>query len=244
MNKGEGDVNYLAGAVMRSYEVPAVGVVLAGVTSLRALVDVPAPGPGGVLGVAGVAGAGEAAHSVGAEGVLPTVGRPLELEVVQLALVNVHTLGLVQTGVAHHTRHTVRVVAAAHLAVAADSVERVAVPVAAVVGGAEAKPGRVVWVLRDREILRVEAEIVSTPSPARPDTVLVRLTVTLALSTGLAGRAASLTTVVSLVPPSSRLEVTVILPTHMNTLQTQISAWRHMANQPQSILPKALSRAP
>ena len=37
---------------MRSYEVPAVGVVLAGVTSLRALVDVPAPGPGGVLGVA------------------------------------------------------------------------------------------------------------------------------------------------------------------------------------------------
>ena len=37
---------------MRSYEVPAVRVVLAGVASLRALVDVPAAGPGGVLGVA------------------------------------------------------------------------------------------------------------------------------------------------------------------------------------------------
>ena len=124
---------YLAGAIMRSNQVPAVGVGLAGVASLRALVDVPAAGPGGVLGVAGVTGAGEAAHGVGAEGVLATVGRPIELDVVLLTLVNVHTLGLLQTGVAHHPRHTVGVVATPHLAVVAESVERIAVSVAAVV---------------------------------------------------------------------------------------------------------------
>ena len=156
-----------------------------------------------MLHSAWVTGADEAAHSVSAEGVLPTVGRPIELDVLQLALVNVHTLGLLQAGVAHHPRHTVRVIAAANLAIAAHSVEAVAVSVAAVVKGAEAKPGRVVWKLSDREILRVETEIVSTASPARSGTVSISLTVSLALITGPAGGAASLTAVISLVPPPS-----------------------------------------
>ena len=85
------------------------------------------------LSVARLTGAGEAAHSVGADGLLSTVGRPIELDVLQLALVNVHTLGLLQAGVAHHPRHTVRVIAAANLAIAAHSVQAVAVSVAAVV---------------------------------------------------------------------------------------------------------------
>ena len=118
---------------MRPHQVPAVSVLLAGVAALRALVDIPAAHPGGVLGVAGLAGAGEAPHGVGAVSVLPTVGGPIELEVVQLALVNVHTLGLLQAGVARHPRHTVRVIAAANLAIAAHSVQAVAVSVAAVV---------------------------------------------------------------------------------------------------------------
>ena len=118
---------------MRADEVPAVGVVLAAVASLRALVDVPAAGPGGVLGVAWLTGAGEAPHSVATGGVLPAVGSPVELDVANLALVNVHTLGLLQAGVADHPGHAVIVIAAADLAIAADSVEFVAVPVAAVV---------------------------------------------------------------------------------------------------------------
>ena len=116
-----------------TYEVVAVGVLLAVVSSLRALVDVPAPVPGGVLGVAGVAAAAEAAHVVGTESVLAAVGSSVELEVVYLTLVNVHTLGLVKAGVADHPGHAVVVVAAADLSIAADSVEFVAVPVAAVV---------------------------------------------------------------------------------------------------------------
>ena len=116
-----------------TYEVVAVGVLLAVVSSLRALVDVPAAVPGCVLGVAGVAAAAEAAHVVGTESVLAAVGSSVELEVVYLTLVNVHTLGLVQAGVADHPGHAVVVIAAANLAIAADSVEFVAVPVAAVV---------------------------------------------------------------------------------------------------------------
>ena len=113
--------------------------------------------------------------------------------------------------------------AEACLAVVTDSVVLVAVSVAAVVRGAEAKPGRVVWVLRDGEILRVETEIVSTASPARQSTVLVSLTVSLALSTGLAGRTSPLTAVVTRVPPSSALEVAVILPADTDTLAVLVS---------------------
>ena len=158
---------------MRADGVPAVGVLLTGVAALRALVDVPAALPGGVLGVAGLAGAGEAPHRVGAVGLLTTVRRPIELDVGNVALVNVHTLGLVQTGVTHHAGHTVLIEAAADLPIAADSVQLVAVSVAAVVRGAEAEPCGVVGVLREGEVLRVETEIVATPRPAWPVTVLV-----------------------------------------------------------------------
>ena len=66
-----------------------------------------------------------------------------------------------------------------------DSVELVAVSVAAVVGGGEAEPGGVVGVERDREVLRVETEVVPAPGPARQQTVLVSLTVALPLLAGV-----------------------------------------------------------
>ena len=131
-------------------------------TSLSTLILIPAADPGCVSSEARQTGTGEAAHIVGAGSLDTTVGRPVEESVVQVTLVNVRTLGLVQAGVAHHPRHTVGVVAAAHLAVTADSVERVAVSVAAVVRGAEPEPGRVVGVLRHREVPGVQTEIVYT----------------------------------------------------------------------------------
>ena len=98
-----------------------------------ALVLIPAPDPGCVGSEASETGTGEAAHIVGAGGLYTTVGRPVEQSVVYVTLVNVHTLGLVQVGVADHPGHAVVVIAAANLAIAADSVEFVAVSVAAVV---------------------------------------------------------------------------------------------------------------
>ena len=62
--------------------VPAVSVGFTGGAPLRALVQVPAAHPGGVGGEPRVTGAGEAAHRVGAGGLYPTVGRPIEVEVV------------------------------------------------------------------------------------------------------------------------------------------------------------------
>ena len=41
MEEDDYDIEYLAGTVVGSREVPAVGVLLAGVASLRALVDIP-----------------------------------------------------------------------------------------------------------------------------------------------------------------------------------------------------------
>ena len=100
---------------------------------LSALVLIPAANPGCVSSEARETGTGEAAHIVGA-GCLYTAARgSIEQSVVYIALVNVHTLGLLQAGVAHHPRHTVRVIAAANLAIAAHSVQAVAVSVAAVV---------------------------------------------------------------------------------------------------------------
>ena len=147
-------------------------------------------------------GTGETAHIVGAGCLYTTVGGPIEQSVVDIALVNVHTLGLLQAGVADHPGHAVVVIATANLSIAADSVEFVAVSVAAVVRGAVAEPGRVVGVLSHREVLGVEAEIVPTSGPARQGTVGVCLAVTLGLTTGLAGRTSSLTTVISVVPTS------------------------------------------
>ena len=75
-----------------------------------------------MLGIACVAGAGEAAHSVGTVGVLPAVGRPIKLDVVHITLLYVRTLGLGEAGVTEHPCHTVFIIAAAYLAIAADSV--------------------------------------------------------------------------------------------------------------------------
>ena len=106
---------------------------LAGVPPLSALVLIPAANPGRMGSEAGETGTGEAAHIVGAGRLYATVGGSIEQSVVYIALVNVHTLGLLQAGVADHPGHAVVVIAAANLAIAAHSVEFVAVPVAAVV---------------------------------------------------------------------------------------------------------------
>ena len=163
----------LAGAVVGAVPVPAVGVLLTEVAALRALVDVPASHPGGVLGEPRHTGTAEAAHAVGAGGLNATVSRPIEVGVVRVTLVRLQTGGLVQVCVTVVTGSAVLVIAAAHLPMAADSVQLVAVSVAAVVRGAEAEPSGVVGVLREGEVLRVETEIVATPRPARPVTVLV-----------------------------------------------------------------------
>ena len=60
-----------------------------------ALVLIPAADPGCVGSEAGETGTGEAAHIVGAGCLYTTVGGPIEQSVVDIALVNVHTLGLV-----------------------------------------------------------------------------------------------------------------------------------------------------
>ena len=65
------------------------------------------------------------------------------------------------------------IVTAGH-AVSPPVVVLVADPVAAIVTRGVAEPGRVVGVLGQGEILRVETEIVSTASPAWPGTVLVQ----------------------------------------------------------------------
>ena len=106
---------------------------LAGVPPLSALVLIPAANPGCVSSEARETGTGEAAHIVGAGRLYATVGGSIEQSVVYIALVNVHTLGLLQTGVADHPGHAVVVIATADLSIAADSVQFVAVPVAAVV---------------------------------------------------------------------------------------------------------------
>ena len=175
----------LAGTVMSPVPVPAVGVGLAGVSSLRALVLVPAANPGGVGGEPREAGAGEAAHGVGTGRLYAAVGRAVEVGVVDVTLVDVDTLGLVEGGVTDDPGHTVVIVAAADLPVSTDSVELVAVSVAAVVGGGEAEPGGVVGVEREGEVLRIETEVVPAPGPARQETVLVSLTVALPLLAGV-----------------------------------------------------------
>ena len=159
---------------MRPVPVPAVGVGPAAAAALRALVDVPAAHPGGVLGEPRLTGTAEAAHAVGAGGLNATVSRPIEVGVVRVTLVRLQTGGLVQVCVTVVTGSAVLVIAAAHLPMAADSVQLVAVSVAAVVRGAEAEPSGVVGVLREGEVLRVETEIVATPRPAWPVTVLVK----------------------------------------------------------------------
>ena len=102
-------------------------------TSLSTLILTPAPYPWCVGSEAGETGTGEAADIVSAGRLYTTVGGPIEQSVVDVTFVNVNTLGELQAGVAHHPRHTVRVIAAANLAIAAHSVEAVAVSVAAVV---------------------------------------------------------------------------------------------------------------
>ena len=193
----------LAGAVVCPVPVPAVRVGLAGVAALRALVLVPAAHPGGVGREASEAGTGEAAHGVGAARLYAAVGRTVEVGVVNVTLVDVDTLGLVQAGVTDDPGHTVVIIAAADLPVTTDPVELVAVSVAAVVGGGEAEPGGVVGVERDREVLRVETEVVPAPGPARPETVLVSLTVALALLAGGVSCAPPGAAVVIRLPPTT-----------------------------------------
>ena len=118
-------------------------------TSLSTLILIPAPNPGCVGREAGETWTGEAADIVGACCLYTAVWGPIEQSVVDVTFVNVNTLGELEAGVAHHPRHTVRVIAAANLAVVTDAVEAVAVSVATVVWGAEPKPGTVVWILRE-----------------------------------------------------------------------------------------------
>ena len=77
----------LAGAVVSPVPVPAVGVGFTGGAALCALIQVPASHPGGVGSEPRVTGTGEAAHRVGAGGLYATVGSPIEVYVVNIALV-------------------------------------------------------------------------------------------------------------------------------------------------------------
>ena len=77
----------LAGAVVSPVPVPAVGVGFTSGAALGTLVQVPAAHPGGVGSEPRVAGAGETAHRVGAGGLYATVGSPIEVDVVNIALV-------------------------------------------------------------------------------------------------------------------------------------------------------------
>ena len=126
---------------MRPNQVPAVCVSLAGAASLRTLIDVPAAHPGHMLGVASVTGAGEAAHSVGAGGILSTILGPIEMDVVHLTLIELIAGGLVHVSLAVVTISTVSIDSAPHHPISTSVVVLVADSVAAVVRASESKPG-------------------------------------------------------------------------------------------------------
>ena len=69
----------LASTVPATYRIGAVGISLAVIPPLRALVLIPAPLPGRVLDIPSLAGAGEATHRVGACGINSTIPRPVHL---------------------------------------------------------------------------------------------------------------------------------------------------------------------
>ena len=161
--------------------VPAVSVCSAGAATFSALIEVPAAHPGSVGSEPSVTGAGEAAHRVGAGGLYPTVGRPIEVEVVRITFIQLIAGGLVHGGVTVVAISTVLIHPAASSVVPTPVVVLVADSVAAVVRAREPKARCVVGVLGGGEILGVEAHIIATPGPARVDAVIVRLTVTLPL---------------------------------------------------------------
>ena len=200
--------------------VPAVGVCPAAAAALRALVDVPAAHPGSVGSEARVTGAGEAAHRVGAGGLYPTVGRPIEVEVVRITFIQLIAGGLVHGGVTVVAISTVLIPPAASNIVPTPVVVLVADSVAAVVRAGEPKACCVVWVLGCGEILSVETQVIATPRPARVDTVSVLLTVALPLPAGVVWGAPSLTTVVLCIPTPTNTPIikAVVFSTHHHSL--------------------------
>ena len=211
----------LAGAVVRPVPVPAVGVGPAAAAALRALVDVPAAHPGGVGGEPRVTGAGEAAHRVGAGGLYPAVGSPIEVDVVNITLVQLVAGGKWHVSVAVVAISTVLIHPAASNIVPTPVVVLVADSVAAVVRAGEPKARCVVGVLGCGEILSVETQVIATPGPARVDAVIVRLTVTLPLPAGVVWGAPPLTAVILCIPPSSIMG-TVVLTTNADSLTVMV----------------------
>ena len=206
---------------MGTIAVVAVSVVFAGAATLSALIEVPAAHPGSVGSEPSVTGAGEAAHRVGAGGLYPTVGRPIEVEVVRITFIQLIAGGLVHRGVTVVAISTVLIHPAASSVVPTPVVVLVADSVAAVVRAGEPKARCVVGVLGGGEILGVEAQIIATPCPARVDAVIVRLTVTLPLPAGVVWGAPPLTAVILCIPPSSIMG-TVVLTTNADSLTVMV----------------------
>ena len=168
-----------------------------------------------------VTGAGEAAHRVGAGGLYPTVGRPIEVEVVRVTFIQLIAGGLVHGGVTVVAISTVLIHPAASNIVPTPVVVLVADSVAAVVRAGEPKARCVVGVLGCGEILGVEAQIVATPGPPGVDTVCIRLAVPLPLPAGVVRSAASFTTIILIVPSPPGVW-TIILATYHGSLAVLI----------------------
>ena len=156
---------HLASAVVGANKVPAVCVRLAGAAPLRALVDVSAAHPGLVGCEACLTVAVEAAGGVDAVRILPAVDSAVEVSVVNVALVKLVAGGLVHVCLAVVAVSAVLIVEAAHIPITTSVVVLVAFSVAAVVAGGEAKPERVVGIVRCGEVLGVEALVVTTHRP-------------------------------------------------------------------------------
>ena len=206
---------------MGAIPVPAVSICSTGAATLSALIEVPATHPGSVGSEPGVTGAGEAAHRVGAGGLYPTVGRPIEVQVVRITFIQLIAGGLVHVCVTVVAISTVLIPPAASNTVPTPVVVLVADSVAAVVRAREPKARCVVGVLGCGEILSVETQVIATPRPARVDTVTVLLTVTPPLPAGVVWGAPPLTAVILCIPPSSIMG-TVVLTTNADSLTVMV----------------------
>ena len=124
---------------MRAFKVPAVCVLLTGAPPLRALIDVPAAHPGRVGGEPGLTLAVEAAGGVDAVRLLPAVLGAIKVSVIYVTLVQLITGGLIHVSLAVVSIITVLIVQTSHIAISTPVIVFVALPMTAVVTGAEAK---------------------------------------------------------------------------------------------------------
>ena len=118
---------------MRAIKVPAVCVLLAGAASLRALIDISAAYPGLVRGVASVTVTVEAAGCVDTVGILPAVSSAIEVNVVNVALVQLVAGWLGHVSLVVVTISAVLIVQTAHIAITTPVIVLVTFSVAAVV---------------------------------------------------------------------------------------------------------------